>query len=203
MQKLLLATNNRDKVLELKKALADLHVHVLSAADFPDAPEVIEDASSLKGNAIKKALTLYRHTRLPAIADDTGLEVEALGGAPGIYSSRYAGENASYADNVQKLLREMRNVPEAERGARFRTVIAFANERGIRTVEGICTGRITTKPRGENYFGYDPVFFVPELGKTMAEMSLEEKNSISHRGRAMAEMLSLLREYFQTTMAQS
>ncbi len=193
--KLLVATRNRDKLREIREVLADLDVELLCAADLPDLPEVVEDAATLEGNAIKKALTLHRLTGLPTLADDTGLEVDALGGAPGVYSSRYAGENATYADNVRKLLHELEGVSAEQRTARFRTVAAFAHDGTVETVEGICEGRITTEPRGSGNFGYDPVFFVPEAGKTMAEMTLEEKNRISHRGRALREMRKRLTAY--------
>ena len=196
--KLLLATRNRDKVREIRSVLADLDVELICAADVPDLPEVEEDADTLEGNAIKKAMTLHKITGLPTLADDTGLEVEALGGAPGVYSSRYAGPDATYADNVQKLLQAMRDVPESRRQAQFRTVVAFAHDGNVETVEGICRGVITTEPRGSNNFGYDPVFYVPDLGKTMAEMTLEEKNRISHRGRALQEIKKRLAAYFHS-----
>ncbi len=196
--KLLLATRNRDKVREIRSVLADLDVELICAADVPDLPEVEEDADTLEGNAIKKAMTLHKMTGLPTLADDTGLEVEALGGAPGVFSSRYAGPDATYADNVQKLLQAMRDVPESRRQAQFRTVIAFAHDGQVETVEGVCRGVITTEPRGSNNFGYDPVFYVPDLGKTMAEMTLEEKNRISHRGRALQEIKKRLAAYFRS-----
>ncbi|MDQ7054446.1 MAG: XTP/dITP diphosphatase [candidate division KSB1 bacterium] len=193
--KLLLATRNRDKVREIRSVLADLNVELLCAADMPDLPEVEEDADTLEGNAIKKALTLHQLTGLPTLADDTGLEVEALGGVPGVYSSRYAGPGATYDDNVQKLLQAMRDVPTSRRQAQFRTVVAFAHDGNVETVEGVCRGVITTEPRGSNNFGYDPIFFVPELGKTMAEMTLAEKNRISHRGKAFREIKKNLTNY--------
>ena len=196
--KLLLATRNRDKVREIRSVLADLDVELICAANVPDLPEVEEDADTLEGNAIKKAMTLHKITGLPTLADDTGLEVEALGGAPGVYSSRYAGPDATYADNVQKLLQAMRDVPESRRQAQFRTGVAFAHDGNVETVEGICRGVITTEPRGSNNFGYDPVFYVPDLGKTMAEMTLEEKNRISHRGRALQEIKKRLAAYFRS-----
>ncbi len=188
----LLATKNRDKVIEIKAQLAPLQIDIISAAERDDLPEVIEDAADLEGNAIKKAKTLFELTGMPTIADDTGLEVTALGGAPGVFSSRYAGPGATYADNVQKLLHEMKNVPTAERRARFRTVVAWVSENGIKTVEGICAGTITTAARGNGTFGYDPVFEVLGTGKTMAEMKLEEKNQISHRGQALQKFVALL-----------
>ncbi len=190
--KLLLATRNRDKVREIKAMLADLPLEILCAADMPELPEVEEDAPTLEGNAIKKARTLYEITGIPAMADDTGLEIDALNGAPGVYSSRYSGPGATYRDNVEKVLREMRGVASEKRTARFRTVIAYVDGRETETLEGVCPGRITTEPRGSGTFGYDPIFEVDGTGKTMAEMSLSEKNSISHRGRAMAKFVEFL-----------
>ncbi len=191
--KLLLATRNRDKVRELKAILAGLPLELISAADMPGLPEVEEDAETLEGNAIKKARTLFELTGIPAMADDTGLEIDALDGAPGVYSSRYSGPDATYRDNVEKVLRELQNVPEAQRTARFRTVVAFVSETETKTVEGICHGRIAAEPRGSGTFGYDPIFEVTGTGKTMAEMTLEEKNRISHRGRAMAQFVEFIK----------
>lgn len=194
--KLLLATRNRDKVLEMRAALDGLAIELFSAADMPELPEVEENAATLAGNAIKKAETLFHITGIHSVADDTGLEVEALNGAPGVFSSRYSGPNATYADNVRKLLRELRGVPPANRNARFRTVIAFAHNSGTQIVEGICEGEIITEAHGEQGFGYDPVFLYKPAGKTFAEMPLAEKNEISHRGRALKKLRTLLQEKF-------
>lgn len=183
--RLLLATRNRDKIAEITAALAGLDVELIAADAIPGLPEVEEDAATLQGNAIKKAATLTHHSGLLALADDTGLEVDALDGAPGVYSSRYSGENATYAENVAKLLLEMRGVAAEQRSARFRCVIAIAGDGQVDTVEGVCEGRITEVASGSGGFGYDPVFLVPELGRTFAELSIEEKNRISHRGRAL------------------
>jgi len=189
---LVLATHNRDKVVELRESLHGLPIQILSLDHFPDAPEVEEDGDTLEANAIKKALAIHAHTHLPAVADDTGLMVEALNGAPGVFSSRYAGLQAMYADNVQKLLRELEGVPAMQRTAEFRTVMALALDGKTYLVEGRCRGRITLAPAGNNGFGYDPVFFVPELNKTFAELTLAEKNKISHRGKAAAAFKALL-----------
>ena len=190
----LLATKNRDKVIEIAAKLAPLNITLISAADRDDLPDVVEDAPDLAGNAIKKARTLFEITGIPTLADDTGLEVMALDGAPGVYSSRYSGPGATYSDNVRKLLREMHDIPQAERQAQFRTVVAWVSEKGVKTVEGICAGMITTAPRGDGKFGYDPVFEVAGTGKTMAEMDIEEKNQISHRGRAFQKLVELLKK---------
>ena len=192
--KLRLATQNHDTVLEMRAALNGLEAERLSAADMPELSEVVEDTPTLEGNAIKKAETLFQITGIPSIADDTGLEVAALKGAPGVFSSRYSGPNATYADNVRKLLRELHGVPQNARNARFRTVIAFANTSGTKTVEGTCEGEIITEPRGNTGFGYDPVFLYKPVGKTFAEMPVAEKNKISHRGKALQKLAVLLRE---------
>ena len=191
---LVLATHNRDKVVELRESLHGLPIQILSLDHFPNAPEVEEDGDTLEANAIKKALAIHAHTQLPAVADDTGLMVDTLNGAPGVYSSRYAGPQATYADNVQKLLRELAGVPELQRRAEFRTVMALVCEGKTHLVEGRCCGRIMLAPRGKNGFGYDPVFFVPELNKTFAELALAEKNKISHRGKATEAFKTLLTE---------
>jgi len=190
--RLLLATRNRDKVEEIREALAGLEIDLLTVDELGPLPEVIEDQETLKGNAIKKAATLASLSGLLSLADDTGLEVDALNGAPGVYSSRYSGENATYAENVTRLLSELEGIRPAERTARFRCVIAIADARGVETVDGVCEGLIIDEPRGTGGFGYDPVFMVPDTGKTMAELSMAEKNRISHRGRALARMRVVL-----------
>ncbi len=201
---LVLATHNCDKVRELQHLLHHhLGIQVLSLAALPDVPDVIEDAPTLEGNALKKAREVYRFVSLRlgeilALADDTGLEVEALNGAPGVYSARYAeaelGRTPSYTENIEKLLRDMSGV--THRTARFRTVIALVgtwNGKFLETtVEGIAEGEILTEARGTHGFGYDPVFFSYEAQKTFAELSLEEKSTISHRGKALRAALTLL-----------
>lgn len=194
--KLLLATKNKDKVREIRAALNGLEVELLSAADMPELPEVIEDAPTLEGNAIKKAVTLFKLTGIPSLADDTGLEVEALNGAPGVYSSRYSGPHATYEENVRKLLQTMECIPANARQAQFRTVIAFTQEQGTETIEGICEGEIVHSPRGDGGFGYDPVFLYRPAGKTFAEMTIAEKNEISHRGKALKKLRTLIHEKF-------
>lgn len=190
---LVLATRNPDKGRELAALLKDLGIRIRTLAEFPDAPEVVEDGETCEANAIKKAVTIARHTKLPAAADDTGLMVEALGGRPGVHAARYAGEGATYDDNCRKLLRELAGVPRERRSARFVTVAAIADPKGkVETVQGVLDGLITGEPAGAKGFGYDPVFFVPELGKTLAQITPEEKNRISHRARAFAKIKELL-----------
>jgi XTP/dITP diphosphohydrolase len=195
--KIVLATGNRDKVREMCHALDGLAIEILTRDDFPGVPETVEDGMTLAENALKKARELCAATGLSAVADDTGLEVDALDGAPGVYSSRFAGPDASYADNVRLLLQRMEGVPERDRKARFRCSIALVEPAGAEIlIDGICEGRILTEPRGGGGFGYDPVFLVPEFGRTFAEMSVAEKDGISHRGRAMAKMRRLIEERF-------
>ena len=196
IRELVLATRNRDKGAELAALLGDLGVTIRTLTEFPDAPEIVEDGETCRANAIKKAKTIARHTGLPAVADDTGLMVDALGGRPGIYAARYAGENATYEDNWRKLLRELTGVPPARRRARFVTAAAMAwpGVEPADVVEGTLEGVITEEPAGNQGFGYDPVFFVPELGKTLAQLTPEEKNRVSHRARAFVKVKELLGE---------
>ena len=191
---LVLATKNEDKGRELKALLGGEDLIIRTLAEFPDAPNVVEDGVTCEANAIKKATEIARHTGLPAVADDTGLEVEALGGRPGVYAARYAGEAATYEDNCEKLLRELAGVPKQQRRARFVTVAAIALPTGqSAAVEGSLEGVITERAIGSQGFGYDPVFFVPESGKTLAQMSPAEKNRISHRARAFGKAKVMLR----------
>jgi XTP/dITP diphosphohydrolase len=182
---LLIATRNPAKLAEIWALFSVPGLAVVSALDVPDAPEVEEDQPTLEGNAVKKAVTLARHTGGWALADDTGLEVEALGGAPGVFSARYAGPVGDDAANVAKLLAAMEDV--SNRAARFRTVVALADPGGGSAwVEGVCDGTITTERRGGGGFGYDPVFLPHGSTRTFAEMSAAQKNAISHRGGALA-----------------
>ncbi len=189
---LVLATRNAGKVRELRALLADLPVALHAAADFPCAPEIEEDRPTLEGNARKKAEALHRHTGLPALADDTGLEVYALGGAPGVRTARFAGPEASDAANRAELLRRLEHV--AVRGAQFRTVVALAEAGGTCCAEGVCRGRIARAPQGAGGFGYDPVFVPEGAEKTFAEMDAAAKNAVSHRARALRELKALLRD---------
>lgn len=191
LSELFLASGNPHKIEELQQILKPLGIHLKSTIDFPDAPEVDEDRPDLKGNALKKARFWFEKTGLPSIADDTGLEVEALDGAPGVYSARYAGENVTYRQNVDKLLKEMEG--EQNRNAQFRTVIAFVIDKEEYFFEGICEGEILEVQRGEKGFGYDPVFQPIGYDKTLAELDSEEKNKISHRGKALEKFLEFLK----------
>ena len=188
--RLVLATRNPGKVAELRARLAGLDVDLVSAADL-DAPEVEEDADTLRGNAERKARALFAHAGRPALADDTGLEVDALDGRPGVWSARYAGPDATDEDNRRHLLTELAGAPR--RTARFRTVLAYADAAGVQFFDGVCEGLITTEEEGAGGFGYDPVFRpAAGDGRTFAQMSAEEKNRISHRGRALDAFASWL-----------
>ena len=192
---IILATHNKDKQAELSKALNSKDVNILSLEDFPNIGEIIEDGETLEENAFIKAHTVYGITGLPSISDDTGLEVDALNGEPGVYSARYAGEDCSYMDNVNKILKNMSKVPLDLRSAQFKTVIAFVSNKMELVSEGSVKGLITKEPKGIGGFGYDPVFYVPEMMKTFAEMTMEEKNKISHRGQATRNIVRQLRSH--------
>jgi XTP/dITP diphosphohydrolase len=188
-----LATRNPDKGRELAALLGDEGITIRTLAEFPDAPEVVEDGETCEANATKKAVTIARVTGLPSVADDTGLMVEVLGGRPGVHAARYAGEGATYEDNWKKLLRELTGVPRERRRAQFVTVAALADPKGnVSLVRGVLDGLIAEAPAGTQGFGYDPVFFVPELGKTLAQLTPAEKNRISHRAKAFAKVRELL-----------
>lgn len=196
MDTIVLASRNPHKIEELKETLSDLGIDLKSALDFPELEEVEEDKLTLEGNAIKKARYVNEKTGFPSLADDTGLEVDALDGRPGVFSSRYAGEDASYEENLEKLLEEMVEVKKTDRLAQFRTIVAFIDDGGNEhTFEGICRGTILTASRGSKGFGYDPVFQPEGYEQTFAELDSQEKNSISHRGRAIQKFHEWLKEH--------
>jgi len=196
------ATRNRGKLVELRDLLPGIDVR---AVDEFDVPDVVEDADTFAGNAIKKAREVSAATGLPALADDSGLEVDALGGAPGVISARYAGDGHDDAANNAKLLAALTGV--ANRTARFRAVLALADVKGplgreVLTADGACEGTILTAPRGTGGFGYDPLFFSPELGMTFAEAGTGTKSHLSHRARAMQAMKPKLLAYLQQLNGQ-
>ena len=193
MSKLLLATNNQAKVREYRSLLHNLPVELVTLAECGINTEVSEVGKSLEENARLKATALAAESRLVALADDSGLEVDALGGEPGRFSARYAGEGASDKDRVSYLLSRLKGVLWEERSARFRCIIAIATPDGrVEFCSGECQGFITFEPRGEQGFGYDPVFYLPELDKTMAELPPELKNKVSHRGQAASKVYQVL-----------
>jgi len=195
-----LATRNQHKIQEIRALLADMPIRFLSLADFPDMPEVVEDGTTCQENAVKKACETAAGSGHWALADDTGLEVEALDGRPGVYAARYAGEQATYTDNCNKLLEELQDIPVEQRAARFLTVMALADPQGkAEVVEGALQGQITDRFYGSEGFGYDPVFYVPDAQKTLAEMTLVEKNACSHRGQALRLAIDLLKRKIEAT----
>ncbi|MBM7624846.1 XTP/dITP diphosphatase [Sporohalobacter salinus] len=193
MSRIFLATGNKGKVKEIKDLLVGLDVEIMTTFDLGEAPEVVEDGVTLEENAIKKARELADYTELLTIADDTGLLVDALDGRPGVYSARYAGKDATYADNNRKLLSELSDIPLGKRTARFKTVMALVKPTGeIKTVEGICEGKIGFEAKGEQGFGYDPLFIPQGYSSTFAEMESELKNQISHRAKALNKLKEVL-----------
>ena len=198
MMKVVIATHNKDKLKELKKGFSTLTIDLVDLFSFPEVGEIIEDGKTLEENALIKAKAVYDITGLPAIADDTGLEVDALGGKPGVFTARFAGENCSYSDNVNKMLKVMKNTKKTDRDAIFKTVMAFYDGKEELFAEGFVKGIITENKKGLAGFGYDPIFYVVEEGKTFAEMTIEQKNIISHRGRAIKNLLPKLNLYFNT-----
>ncbi|MEN2985526.1 MAG: XTP/dITP diphosphatase [Thermodesulfovibrionaceae bacterium] len=199
--KIVLASRNKKKADELRRILRDLDIILLSMEDFPDLEEVVEDGITFEENALKKARYVSKLTNLPALADDSGLEVEILNGAPGVFSARYAGETATDEDNISKLLSELKNVPFHRRKARFVCVIALVFPAGKEYIfKGFVNGFITEKPRGSQGFGYDPVFQPDGYEKTFAEMEPSKKDEISHRGKALEELKSFLKRYKQNLL---
>ena len=202
--KLLLATNNQAKVREYKSLLRNLPFELITLAEKGITTVVDEVGESLEENARLKASALATESQLLALADDSGLEVDALGGEPGRLSARYAGEGASDRDRVKYLLSRLKDVPWQKRSARFRCVIVVATPGGeVEFCSGECQGVITFEPRGEEGFGYDPVFYLPELDKTMAELPLETKNQVSHRGQAAREVCRVLQRLMDRGESES
>ena len=186
---IVLATTNKGKIAEIKNIFSDAPIEFLTLDDFPHIPSVKEDGQTFDENAYKKSSFTARILGLPALADDSGLIVEALDGAPGVHSARYAGKNATSEQLCDKILKDMEG--KENRNAAFECVISIAVPTGpALTYEGRCQGRLTTEPMGENGFGYDPIFFHDELNKTFAQSSREEKARVSHRGKALAELKS-------------
>jgi len=190
--KWLVATNNRDKFGEIQAIFTDLPIELLNLEDFPDVGPVEESGTTLRANALLKAHSVHRATGLPVIADDTGLQVDALNGAPGVYAARYAGPRATYHQNVEKLLTAMKHIPDHQRTARFRTCATFVNGTHELVSSGVVEGFITREPLGDNGFGYDPVFRVSGTEQTFGQMTSAQKHQISHRARAFRALHELL-----------
>jgi XTP/dITP diphosphohydrolase len=190
---LIVATRNQGKIREIREALKGLGLRIHALSDFPDVPEIEEDGKSFTENALKKARFYSKVFGKLTLADDSGLEVDGLKGMPGIYSARYSGEKASSRKNNHKLLKEMASIPVSKRGARFKCIMAMVSPDGIEAMtEGSCKGRIGMREKGKKGFGYDPLFILPKYGKTMAELSLKEKNRISHRGEALRKLRKII-----------
>lgn len=195
MKHLVVATRNKGKIIEINALLASLVDQISSAADFSDFPETVEDGATFEENALKKAREAVRFSGLPALADDSGLVVEALNGRPGVFSARYAGDGAGDAANNARLLEECQNIPTEQRQAVFVCLLAFVTPDGVeRLFSGTVAGRIISEARGEGGFGYDPLFLVDGFDRSMAELTLAEKNSISHRAQAFRKFS----EYLET-----
>jgi XTP/dITP diphosphohydrolase len=192
----IVATRNKGKIREIREALKELGLRIHPLSDFPGVPEIEEDRGSFAENALKKARFYSKYFGKMTIADDSGLEVDGLNGLPGIYSARYAGERASSQENNRKLLRKLGGLPISKRGARFKCVLAVVSPDGREVIaEGSCRGRIGFREKGKRGFGYDPLFVLPRYGKTMAELSLGEKNRVSHRGKALRKLKKIITNF--------
>ena len=198
---LLVATNNAGKVRELSQLLSDAPLRLRLLSEFEGVAEADETGATFTENAVLKALHYSAHAGLLTLSDDSGLAVDALGGAPGVYSARYAGAHATYAERMSKLLGELETAGDADRRARFVCVIAVADPAGgrVETFEGVCEGHIARAPRGTNGFGYDPLFIPDGHDRTFGELPEEVKHSLSHRARALAQAVRHLRERFTDT----
>ncbi len=197
MKELIVASRNKGKVGEIKELLAGLPYKVTSLLEYPNLPDVVEDGKTYRANALKKAIEIAKCTGKLTISDDSGLEVKALGNAPGIYSARFAGEGASEDAKNKKLLAMLKGVPLSKRQARYRCVIAFVDGKGkeIAVVQGTCSGLIAEKEQGSNGFGFDPLFILKRYNKTFGELPASLKASISHRARALKKFLSVIEKY--------
>jgi XTP/dITP diphosphohydrolase len=199
VRELIVASRNKGKVAEIKDLLKDLNFHVTSLLEYPQIPDVVEDGKTYTENAMKKAVAIAKATGKLTMSDDSGLEVKALGNAPGIYSARFAGEGASEKAKNKKLFAMLKDVPLSKRQARYRCVIALVDGKGkkIGVVQGTCSGLITLKEKGKNGFGFDPLFFLKRYNKTFAELGPEVKAKISHRARALKKFKVLLANYLK------
>ncbi len=196
MKKIVIASKNSDKVKEMRLVLSNLPIEVLSLADFADLPDALEDGTTFEANALIKARFFHERTGLACLADDSGLEVDALGGLPGVYSARFAGYHADDLTNNQKLLDELKKVGVKESAAAYRCALAFIDTDGTELLtQGKIEGKIKTVAQGNGGFGYDPYFYIDDE-RTMAQLSTDEKNLISHRGKALREMVAKLKEMF-------
>jgi len=194
MSTIVLATRNKHKLLEIKTILADLPITILTLDEVSGVPDLREDGATFQENSLQKAMEVHVHTKLPSLADDSGLEVFYLNGRPGVVSARYAGEGTTDERNNRKLLGEMLGVAPRRRRAQFRAVITLVRNDSVDVAEGICPGVLAESPRGTNGFGYDPIFIPDGFSRTYAELTAEEKNKISHRAKALAGMREILKK---------
>lgn len=199
MVELLVATKNKGKLREIKELLSDFDLKITSLADYPNAPEIVEDGKTFSQNALKKAATIALYTKKLTLGEDSGLEVKALGNRPGVYSARYAGEGATDRKNNLKLLRELKKFPLKKRQARYRCFAALVDGKEIIDISsGSCEGLIGFRSQGENGFGYDPVFIIPQYNKTFGQLASAIKSKISHRAKALKKIKSILKRYLKT-----
>jgi XTP/dITP diphosphohydrolase len=189
---LLAGTTNKHKLLEISELMSNIRLKLISLSEYSGYPEVIEDGLTFKENAYKKARAYYDHFKQPVFADDSGLVVPALNNEPGVFSARYAGANATYADNNKLLINKIQSVPVEQRIARFVCTISYIDHNNSEFFTGITEGIIITELTGTEGFGYDPLFFIPSLNKTYAQLSMQEKNKLSHRGKAILELKNYL-----------
>jgi len=193
---LFLATRNEGKIREIRELLQGCKISLASLRDYPDAPGVVENGEAYRDNALKKARFFAKWTGKLTLADDSGLEVDYLKGRPGVFSARYAGDGGDDRENNRRLLRELKGLPPQKRGAVFKCVMALVAPWGDEeVVEGECRGRIGLEERGKRGFGYDPIFVIPRYGKTVAELTIAEKNRLSHRGKALRKLKRILKSY--------
>ena len=194
MKKIVIATSNKHKVSEISAKIQPFYDEILSLADFPEIGEIVEDGNTIEENSFIKSRASFDHTKIASVADDTILEVDALNGAPGLYTARYAGENATYEENMTKLLERLDGIEDSYRTARFRTIISYVDGKDDFHVEGSIEGKILNTRVGNNGFGYDPIFYSTELNLSLAEMDSDQKNKISHRGLAIKKFVSKIQQ---------
>ena len=194
MKKIVIASSNKHKISEISIKIQPFFNEILSLTDFPEIGEIIEDGNTIEENSFIKSRTAFEHTKIASIADDTILEVDALNGEPGLFTARYAGENATYEENMTKLLERLDGIEDSYRTARFRTIISYVDGKDDFHVEGSIEGKILNTRVGNNGFGYDPIFYSTELNLSLAEMDSDQKNKISHRGLAIKKFVSKIQQ---------
>ena len=194
MKKIVIASSNKHKISEISIKIQPFFDEILSLTDFPEIGEIIEDGNTIEENSFIKSRTAFEHTKIASIADDTILEVDALNGDPGLFTARYAGENATYEENMTKLLERLDGIEDSYRTARFRTIISYVDGKDDFHVEGSIEGKILNTRVGNNGFGYDPIFYSTELSLSLAEMDSDQKNKISHRGLAIKKFVSKIQQ---------